>query len=215
MTIYTIYRATNKINGKVYIGYTKNFKNRLESHRANYTRIDNKFYNAIKKYSWDAFVWEEIYQSLDGEFCNNTMEPFFIIEHNSIKSGYNVSPGGNIGPTLYGSDNGMFGKNHTEETKQLQRSLKLGKSNIKVKGVPKSPDHKKKIAYTLIGKNVGHKSSTYDHTVYEFRHVSGIIERCTTYEIRMKYSLSAAGISNIKTGRRNIHHGWTIHTLPS
>lgn len=119
MTIYSIYKATNIINNKVYIGFTNNFEKRLIAHKSAYTRKNTKFYNAIKKYEWDSFVWEIIYQSLDSNHCLNIMEPFFIVHYNSINEGYNTSSGGNCGPILLGSSNGMYGKTHSRATKKL------------------------------------------------------------------------------------------------
>ena len=98
MHIYTIYRATNTINGKVYIGFDSAWPKRKSEHKTAIKYGDNfKFYNAIRKYGWDCFVWEVIYQSLDYDHCLNTMEPFFIIEHGSLADGYNGNSGGGRG----------------------------------------------------------------------------------------------------------------------
>lgn len=98
----TIYKATNLINGKVYIGFTTNWPQRINGHNYDrrYGNTDNKaFYNAIKKYGWNNFVWEAIYQSLDEEHTLKVMEPHFINEHRSWVgfkdcNGYNVTKGG-------------------------------------------------------------------------------------------------------------------------
>lgn len=102
MEIYTIYKTTNTINNKVYIGFTSKWPQRINGH--NYDRRYNTsttkvFYNAIKKYGWDAFVWEAIYQSRDFEHTLNVMEPFFITEYRSWVgfsncNGYNTTCGG-------------------------------------------------------------------------------------------------------------------------
>jgi len=94
MDIYSIYKITNTINNKVYIGFTKNPNIRLNNHKTYSTRKKNKFYNAICKYGWDCFVFEIIYQSLDGEHCLNNMESHFINEYNSYFDGYNSTLGG-------------------------------------------------------------------------------------------------------------------------
>ena len=44
-----IYKFTNKINGKVYIGQTYNLQTRLNSHKSKALKIKTKFYNAITK----------------------------------------------------------------------------------------------------------------------------------------------------------------------
>ena len=95
MSIYTIYRATNIINGKIYIGFDSKWPKRKSEHKGDARRgLKYKFYNAIRKYGWDNFTWEPIYQSMDYDHTLNVMEPFFIIEHDSLLNGYNGNPGG-------------------------------------------------------------------------------------------------------------------------
>lgn len=45
-----IYKATNNINGKIYIGQTtKTLEERKKYHKRDSKRIDNLFYRAIRK----------------------------------------------------------------------------------------------------------------------------------------------------------------------
>jgi len=92
--IYVIYKVTNTLNNKVYIGYTNNLRVRKSKHKRNSQYGGNRFYNAILKYGWDNFNWEIIYCSKDKEHCLNEMEPYFIKEFNSINNGYNITEGG-------------------------------------------------------------------------------------------------------------------------
>jgi len=103
--LYTIYKATNIVNSKSYIGFTQNFQNRIKNHKKaseNYAfNSDNKsaFYEAIIKYGWDNFSWEILYQSKHLNHAKNEMEPFFILEYNSYcgfknSNGYNLTLGG-------------------------------------------------------------------------------------------------------------------------
>ena len=94
MIIYSIYKATNIQNGKCYIGFTKNYKKRLKEHKRGSLERDNVFYRAIRKYGWDSFDWQIIYQSKDGDYCKNIMETHFIIENDSYSNGYNMTNGG-------------------------------------------------------------------------------------------------------------------------
>lgn len=89
-----IYRATNTLNGKVYIGFATDFNFRLKQHQTRYKSTNTKFYSAIRKYGWEAFLWEVIYVSLDVDHCHRVMEPIFITEHDSITNGYNTTEGG-------------------------------------------------------------------------------------------------------------------------
>ena len=90
------------MNDKVYIGFTSRWPNRISGHDYDrrYNKSDNKaFYNAIKKYGWDNFVWEAIYQSKDYEHTLKVMESHFINEYRSWvgfenSNGYNITKGG-------------------------------------------------------------------------------------------------------------------------
>lgn len=97
MKIHSIYRATNTVNGKVYIGYDSNWPARQYSHKKHSKNPKYKFHLAIQKYGWDSFEWEIIYQSLDGIHCKEVMEDRFIVDHDSINSGYNMKAGGSGG----------------------------------------------------------------------------------------------------------------------
>mgnify|MGYP003338440695 CR=1 FL=1 len=116
MNIYSIYKVVNKINGKIYIGFDSNWPSRKKTHYYNH-RTKNcpnwTFYKSLKKYGWENFNWEVIYQSKDGDHCLNIMEPYFIKEYNSFKTGYNSTLGGE----------GSLGKKQTDKNKKNQSLL--------------------------------------------------------------------------------------------
>jgi group I intron endonuclease len=107
--IYSIYKVTNNINQKNYIGFTDNFENRIKRHIINIKYRNHHFYNALKKYGVENFSFEIIYQSLDEIHCLKVMEPYFIKLYDSFNNGYNMTIGGE----------GCFGYKHTKETKKL------------------------------------------------------------------------------------------------
>jgi len=133
-SIYSIYKITNTINGKVYIGFDSNWPNRQKSHRYSLDKRNQKLYCAMRKYGWDKFVWEVIYQSKDGKHCLNVMESFFIKEYNSFKKGYNLTMGGE----------GTLGRPTTDTTKT--------KISQALKNKPKSKEHLQKMSETRKGK---------------------------------------------------------------
>lgn len=94
MIIYSIYRLVNKKTGKCYIGYTKDFQKRMREHLADSKRNNTHLGKAIRKYGWENFNKEIIYQSLEMDHCKNIMENYFIIEHDSNNNGYNLTFGG-------------------------------------------------------------------------------------------------------------------------
>jgi len=92
MKIYSIYKATNVLNGKCYIGFDSAWPNRMNEHikfKGSYIN------NAISKYGSERFTWEVICQSLDGQYLLKQMEPYFIIQYDSMyPNGYNMTNGG-------------------------------------------------------------------------------------------------------------------------
>lgn len=96
MNIYSIYKVTNNINNKIYVGYTSTSigKRRQEHTGRAFREAKTRFHKAILKYGVENFTWEVIYQSLDKTHCKKTMESYFIQEYNSYQSGYNGTKGG-------------------------------------------------------------------------------------------------------------------------
>ena len=93
-----IYKITNKLNGKIYIGQTRQdipsrWKQHVQQSGDGYHGKKTHFMYAIRKYGADAFVVEEI------EECDNSLlnerEVYWIKEYDAIAKGYNLSIGGN------------------------------------------------------------------------------------------------------------------------
>lgn len=98
----TIYKITNKINNKVYIGFDSNWPTRMKYHLQHYNKTahyDKLLYKAFRKYGIESFEFTVLYQSWDVHHCLNVMESFFIEEHRSFIGyhdghGYNSTLGG-------------------------------------------------------------------------------------------------------------------------
>ncbi len=91
-----VYKATNTLNNKVYIGQTiQRLYDRKSKHiyKAFNSDEKNHFYNAIRKYSVDAFLWEIIDEAKTIEELN-AKEIYWINKYNSIECGYNTNEGG-------------------------------------------------------------------------------------------------------------------------
>lgn len=148
MTIYSIYKITNLINNKIYIGFSKNPAYRYKTHLKNMKNKNGKCYNyilycAFRKYSPENFLLEIIYQSKDKEHTLKIMEPYFIKEYNSFgKNGYNMTSGGEgrSGIGKFGKENPMWGKKSWNN------------------GIPCDDKTKQLISKSLIGKMAGEKN---------------------------------------------------------
>ena len=86
-----IYKITNNINGKIYIGQTNDLKRRTQEHKHD-KRKDKYLYRAIKKYGWDNFSVDILYY---GEDYNKEEKKWieFYGSRNREK-GYTVAEGG-------------------------------------------------------------------------------------------------------------------------
>lgn len=91
-----IYKITNKINNKIYIGKTLDtIENRWKSHIKDSKRTHcekRPLYSAFKKYGIENFIIEEV------EHCSvdqlNEREVYWIEFYRSFKNGYNATRGG-------------------------------------------------------------------------------------------------------------------------
>uniref|UniRef100_A0A6M3K5S2 Putative endonuclease n=1 Tax=viral metagenome TaxID=1070528 RepID=A0A6M3K5S2_9ZZZZ len=104
-----IYKATNKINGKLYIGQTTgNLSQRKRNHKCESLRGSNSvFHRAIRKYEFENFKWKVLCKCESKEELDE-MEFHFIKQYNthiSNKKGYNMTFGGEYNNSQENWDN--------------------------------------------------------------------------------------------------------------
>ena len=95
-----IYKVTNKINGKVYIGQSVDIGRRWRQHMT--AEDDIYFHKAIQKYGVENFEWEVIEKCKKSEL--DERESYWIEYYDSYNKGYNCTKGGDGGPVMYGED---------------------------------------------------------------------------------------------------------------
>lgn len=93
MRTYYIYKATNKVNGKSYIGQTCDLKTRIWQHWRCYEKEDCLFHRAIQKYGKENFEWEVLETCTEKEKAT-LLEKRYIAMYNTFHSGYNENKGG-------------------------------------------------------------------------------------------------------------------------
>lgn len=135
----TIYKITSP-SGRVYIGQTKNFHNRMYVYKINSCKSQTKLYNSFKKYGFDNHTVDvlEICENLKSA---NISESFFINQFNCLKNGLNIAVGGNRSPN--------YGKKLSDD-----HAMKISLSQ---KGRKLSEEHKAKISFSKKGKPSGKK----------------------------------------------------------
>ncbi len=127
-----IYKITNKINNKVYIGQTiKDINLRWQRHCSDALsgRTNTKFAKAIRKYNKENFIIEQIDDASNKEELNRK-EIYWIKYYNSIIEGYNsVDGGGDSNTYKYKTEEEM------EIIKEKIRQTKVGELNPNAHGV--------------------------------------------------------------------------------
>lgn len=153
-----IYKATNIINEKVYIGQTiQTLHSRRTKHESN-SRKEKPLYHfgrALKKHGLDNFKWEIVMSCNNREELND-MERQCVTTFDSYQNGYNETLGGE----------GSCGRKQSEVTKRL--------ISLKKTGIPLSEEHREKLSKMRRGvkkskkhvDNVAYAKSQFWQVVY-------------------------------------------------
>lgn len=170
-----IYKITNLINGKCYVGQTKNFEKRIKSHQR--TCVNLKYYisNAIYKYGKDNFTYEILLTCED--HLADQLEKENIIKFNSlVPYGYNLISGGNTNKNLSQVTKDKIsranrGKIRTEEhLKKLSIALKGRISPMK--GVPNKHKGESLSARAKLNQSEGQKRRWANYSVEKREQIS-------------------------------------------
>lgn len=131
-----IYKTTNLINNKIYIGQDKN-------NNPKYLGSGDLLKKAIKKYGKENFK-KEILCFCENQEELNEKERLYILKYDSrnLEFGYNISVGGRNGTTL--------NRKMSDETKTKMSKIRLG--------IKFSDDHKKNISKSLTGKIISEET---------------------------------------------------------
>ena len=188
-----IYKITNKINGKSYIGQTiKDIKSRWENH-CKKTSNCSAIYNAIQKYGKDNFIVEEI-GGANSQSELNYQEWLMIFRYDTLApNGYNLRQGG-----------GSKGKTH-ETTKSKLSNINIGK---KLKATTKT-----KIGNTHRGmKRTQKTSNNISVSLRKDKRSIFCINNNTYYnsaaEAGKSLNLDNCSISKVLNNKRNHYKGY-------
>lgn len=125
MIYYTVYKITNTINNKIYVGFHKT-SNLNDSYFGSGLLITK----AIREYGKEHFS-KEILAVFDNKEAAESYEAHIVDKEFTLREDtYNLALGGNV-QILYGENNGFYGKHHSDETKNAQSIRMLGNSYSK------------------------------------------------------------------------------------
>ena len=107
-----IYKITNQVNGKVYIGQSKRIEQRWEEHKiSSHNKNSNEYnyplYQAFRKYGLENFKFEILEECLPKELNQKEIDYIALYESYPVDhgKGYNQTPGGNQGYCIKLTDN--------------------------------------------------------------------------------------------------------------
>ena len=140
-----IYKLTNTINGKIYVGQTWQYSiKKRGGPNGNAYRSCKKLHNAIRKYGWINFQYELLVICHQQNMADY-YEDYFIIQYksNQRKHGYNIRNGGSRGKLTQSTKNkiakkamgrtapnkGKPGKKPSDETRRKMSIARTGTNN--------------------------------------------------------------------------------------
>lgn len=205
-------------NNKRYIGITSQSVDRRWRKNGSGYKDHSHFWNAIQKYGWDNFKHEILFSRLTKEEAEKKeIELIAYYNSNNGSFGYNLSIGGESGSKGYkytdeqkrhmsevhkGERNGMYGKRHTNETKQKDRTAHLRenlsedtiyKMSVAKRGKKRSVESIKKQVETISNKVICVETSVIYNSIKE----AGILN-----------NLDPSSISKVCLGKRKTCGGF-------
>lgn len=158
---YCCYKATNKVNGKLYIGFASNPAQRWREHKRCADKgLGFAFHAAIRKHGWENFEFEVVCCGKNKREMLEFVEPALIEQYQSSidQNGYNILRRPVLSPltkkkhkSRRGKKNHFFGKQHTAEAKQLMSEAKKGKISPR-----KGKTHSEKAKLKMSVSHTGH-----------------------------------------------------------
>jgi group I intron endonuclease len=137
-----VYKHTNTISRKAYIGYTKKtMKQRWSDHlyRSRKYSFDRKFDNALREYPMNLWENEILFSDIKTLEKVKKLEIEMISKYDTFNNGYNSNPGG--GGHIHSKETNLkisnskkghsynLGSKRSEETKKKMSLSKLGNKN--------------------------------------------------------------------------------------
>lgn len=176
-----IYKTTNLVNGKIYIG-----QKHSEKFMKSYLGSGRRFKDAVKHYGKNNFK-VELLEEIQLKDEMDEREIYWISFYKSTDKnvGYNISNGGNVNRAMSGEHNPFYDKTHDDEVKQHLSQVHKGRHRK-----PCTEETKRKISEALKGRVVS--ESVRDKLRENAKNNSnyGMRGKTVSNETKLKLSLS-------------------------
>ncbi len=216
-----VYCATNKVNGKIYIGQTtKTLERRMTQHKSSMNcGSQYYFHKALLKYGWDDFNFVVLENVKNSELNESEIMWINASNSNNPDIGYNLNEGG-MGQKGNHKKYQKKYRKWTEKSRIRASESQLGEKNHNY-GRHFSEEHREKIRVSNLGKNLG-KVHTEEAKIRIGIRSKGnknpnasAIMNMDTKEIFLtireavdKYGLQSSNITKCCLGQRNICGGF-------
>lgn len=213
-----IYKITNLINGKIYVGQSKDPVRRWKEHKwdafNSNCKENSAIHEAFLKYGLENFEFTII-----GWFENyNEMEKYYIKELDTLSpNGYNLTEGGDEPPHYYGEEH-----HNSKYTQELVDNII--KDLLSKKCTQKQIEEKYKVSQQLvtsINRGVTHRREGLDYPIIKtsnyycdektFEEIVYLLKysTCTCAEIGAYFGFSTSTIKAINSGKNHYNDSIT------
>ena len=147
-----IYKITNLVNSKVYIGASKNIEDRWWYHKNGHTAIAED----LKTFGLENFKFEVLLECPEDMLCQWERDMICLYDSDDPERGYNNPKDRPYSLKASESHRGTHRTPHSEEAKR-KMSEKMKGHKAWNKGIPHSDETRRKISESLKGKPSGMK----------------------------------------------------------
>lgn len=207
-----IYKITNTITNKMYVGQSNNPTERWRQHKLRANAGEDKgksaIHDAMRTYGNENFTFEII-----GWFEDyNEKEKYYIQYYNTLlPNGYNIQPGGKEPPHKYGEEhhNSVYSQELIDKIiddllskKYTQKEIeeKYNANQVLITSINRGVTHRRKgVEYPII------KTSKYHCDDKQFDSIVYLLKNsvCTCAEIAQYFGFSTSTIKAINAGRNH------------
>lgn len=210
-----VYKITNNVNGKVYIGQTiRPLSERMSQHKCCMNGSSNSYlYKSMRKYGWDNFTWEIVCECSCREELNSKEIEYITLHesHRTRGKGYNLTKGGDFNPM---SDPDV--RRRQQQTMLISMKAFCGENNVMCRDDVKEKHHQAVISLSKDPNWIESKSKgdLKQMSEYEITFPDGTIEVILGLNRFCKiHNLSQSKMSSVSSGDRTHHKGFKCKRL--